>query len=293
MSATEVDVAAPPRGRHGWMVVAGAIAFGSLLLLPSPGGAVTTFHLSRPQGSTGPLAALVGVAWLAPLWVGWSGGPPVARSVGAVVAPLLLPALVHLVLALSAGRVVGRGARVLAAAGWVGTLTITTLLALFRNPLQDLWCWSNCSDNNVFLISADLSVARAAGTAWLWLTAGIGLAAAAWVVWRLALASRAWRASTWMVLVPAAVLLLAQAVYAAAVLMHVDALRADPVEPTYPLFAALFLVRASSLLVLVIGLIWSVLRDPPPADRRDPFGRRPGRRPATGFARSRPGPVAA
>jgi signal transduction histidine kinase len=261
MSATEVDVAAPPRGRHGWMVVAGAIAFGSLLLLPSPGGAVTTFHLSRPQGSTGPLAALVGVAWLAPLWVGWSGGPPVARSVGAVVAPLLLPALVHLVLALSAGRVVGRGARVLAAAGWVGTLTITTLLALFRNPLQDLWCWSNCSDNNVFLISADLSVARAAGTAWLWLTAGIGLAAAAWVVWRLALASRAWRASTWMVLVPAAVLLLAQAVYAAAVLMHVDALRADPVEPTYPLFAALFLVRASSLLVLVIGLIWSVLRD--------------------------------
>jgi signal transduction histidine kinase len=289
--AEPVSAVAAPRGapvalvRNGWAVAAGAFAFGSLLLLPSPGSEVTTYattlvtavllataglgmvaaglalEVSRPEGSAGPLAALVGVAWLAQLWVGWSGGPPLARSLGAVLSPLLLPALLHLVLVFPGGRLVGLTARALAAAGWVGTLTLTTLLALFRNPLQDLWCWSNCSDNNVFLVNADLTVARAAGRAWVWFTAVLGLVASAWVARRLALASRALRATSWMVLVPAAALLLAQAAYATAVLLHVDALRASPVEPTHVRFAVIFLVRASSLLLVAIGVGWTVLRD--------------------------------
>jgi signal transduction histidine kinase len=286
MSATEVAVAAPvARGRHGWAVAAGAFAFASLLLLPTPGSAVTTYattlvtavllataglgmvaagialEVSRPEGSAGPLAALVGVAWLAQLWVGWSGGPPLARSLGAVLSPLLLPALLHLVLVFPGERLVGATERALAAAGWIGTLVLTMVLALFRNPLQDLWCWSNCSDNNVFLVRGDLLIARAAGTASLWFAAVLGLVAAAWVARRLALASRAWRATAWMVLVPAAVLLVAQAVYAAAVLLHVDALRANPVEPSHVRFSVIFVVRASSLLLVATGVAWSVLRD--------------------------------
>lgn len=285
MSANPDVVVAPVRwGRTGRAVVAGAFAFGSLLLLPAPGD-VTTYATTPVaavllavagfgmvavgiamqsggrHGSAGPMAVLVGVAWLAPLWVGWSGGPPLARSVGALLSPLLLPALLHLVLVFPAGRLSGMFARSFAAAGWGGTLAITTVLALFRNPLQDLRCWRNCSDNNVFLLSADLTVARAAATTSFWLTAGLGLVAATWVARRLAVVSRAWRATTWMVMVPAALLLLAQGAYATAVLVHADALRANPLEPTYPLFSAIFLVQAWTLLLLATGLAWTVLRD--------------------------------
>ena len=44
----------------------------------------------------GLLSLLAGVAWFGPDWEGWDGGPGLARSLGAVAAPLLLALVFHL-----------------------------------------------------------------------------------------------------------------------------------------------------------------------------------------------------
>ncbi len=82
-------------------------------------------------------------------------GPPLVRSLGMVLAPLLGVLLLHLVLAVTGGR-----ARAVAPAyAAVGALSIG--LALVRDPFADEHCWSNCSDN-VFLVTADERLAQIA-----------------------------------------------------------------------------------------------------------------------------------
>ena len=110
--------------------------------------------LERPSGSTGPVAVLLGLAWLAPDWVGWEGGAAFARSLGMLAAPFLLPLLVHLVLACPAGRLPTRSARVAVALVYGVAAVVSVGLALVRDPFLDPYCWRNCTDN-VFLVRAD------------------------------------------------------------------------------------------------------------------------------------------
>lgn len=215
----------------------------------------------RPTNPAGPLAVVAGVAWLAPVWVGWTGGPALARSLGAVATPFLLPALAHLLLAYPSGRLPGRTARLAASAGWLAAGVFSLGRALFRNPLHDLRCWSNCHDNNVFLLTSNQSLARALDHGWTWLGLGFGALLAGWAAWRLAAATPARRAMIWPVLVPAGVAMAGEAVYAGGLGYHAEALRTEPAEPTYPVLMAIFLARGVALVVVALGLGFAVLRE--------------------------------
>jgi len=209
--------------------------------------------VTRPRGSIPPLTAAIGVAWLAPDWVGWDTGPPAARSVAMVVAPLLLPLVAHLVLAYPAGRVDGRPARVFLVLGYGAACVVSVGLELFRDPFLDLHCWANCTDN-VFLLRSELDLWRPLDRFWLRAAALIGMLAAAAAVWRLARATRVARRSMWFVLVPASAATLAMTAYA---LLLADRAAEDPTAAS---FQAVFFVRAGTLLAAAVGVMWGIWR---------------------------------
>jgi len=144
--------------------------------------------LDRPVDSVGLAGTLAGMAWLAPIWVGWEGGPALPRSLGMVLMPFLIPALAHLALAFPTGRLAGRWLRLLAG----GAAMVSLGRALFRDPFLDPYCWSNCTDN-LFLIHASPAAARFLDRLWLGSAVVLGLVTAAAVMWRLARATSAGR----------------------------------------------------------------------------------------------------
>jgi signal transduction histidine kinase len=209
--------------------------------------------VGRPSGSVGPLTTLLGVAWLAPDWIGWEGGSALARSVAMVAVFGLLPVVVHLALAFPAGVVIGRRARLGVAVTYGMAAVIAVGRAAVRDPFLDLYCWSNCTDN-VLLVDADLGAAKFLDGLWLRfaVVAGVGLAAACG--WRLARASPAARSAMWYGLGPAALVGLTQAA-------HAGVLVWEPAEdPRRAVFAALFVARAAALALLAAGVTWSVVR---------------------------------
>jgi signal transduction histidine kinase len=207
----------------------------------------------RPGSSTGPVAAMLGVVWFAPDWVGWEAGPALARSVAMVAVPFLLALLVHLALAVPAGRVDGRRARLAVALAYLAAAFVAVGRALFRDPFFDRYCWSNCTDN-VFLVHSDPALARALDDLWLWFSAAAGILLAAFACWRLLSATRAARAALWPVLVPGA--LAAAAMTASAVALLRDAAE----DPQGGVFHAVFLAEALAFSCLAAGLVWTVVR---------------------------------
>jgi signal transduction histidine kinase len=208
----------------------------------------------RIRGSLGPVTILLGAAWLALDWVGWVDGPAVVRSVATIAAPLLLPLLVHLVLALPDGRIAAPASRIAVAAAYAVAAVVAVGRALVRDPLRDLDCWSNCTDN-VFLVHADQGLANALDFIWLRLSAVIGLVLAAVALRRLLRATPAGRAALWAVLAPAALAAAAEAAYALALIR-------DPVEdPERAVFATVFTVRALAYAGLAAGVVWTAARD--------------------------------
>ncbi|MCW6006757.1 hypothetical protein K1W54_19530 [Micromonospora sp. CPCC 205371] len=242
----------------------------------------------RPTAWLGPLAVLLGLVWLAPLWVGWQGqtpprsllappgaGPDLVRTLAMVVAPLLYPLLAQLVLGLPAGRLGGRR-RLVLAAGYAAAAALGIGHALFYAPVLDPYCWNNCSANS-FLVLPDPELARRIGMAGRYAAAAAGLSIGGAAAWRLARAadSRPWaagpaggggaaergprgppggRSALWYVLGPAAIAAVSAAAYPVALIR-------EPVEdPARPVFAALFVVRATALALLAAGLAGAVLR---------------------------------
>lgn len=127
------------------------------------------------------VALWAALAWSAPVVIGWHDGPDWARSVGAVAAPLLLPALAQAALPgaeVGAGRR-GPAARAVVAAGWAAFVAVTIAIALVRDPILVADCWNNCQAN-VFLVASSPVWARALEA--LAAVLAIGLAAATLLV---------------------------------------------------------------------------------------------------------------
>ena len=148
--------------------------------------------LLRSGGSLGPLALLASVVWFAPDWIGWEDGSPLARSLGMLVAPFGFALLIHLAFAAPRGRVARRMPRTAVAAAYTAAVVVSGGRALFRDPFEDQYCWSNCTDN-VFLANADRGVADALDS--LWSSAAVAAAAlvAGVAAWRLVRAKPAAR----------------------------------------------------------------------------------------------------
>ena len=226
-------------------VVAGvSLLVGGLMLLAA-----------RASAGLGALGVLAAVVWFAPVWVGWEEGPPTVRAVGLVVAPLL-PAVVLAGAALipPAGAGLARvGLLSLVALATLATALASTVLALVREPIRELYCWSDCTAN-AFVVRDDLLLTERARTAVLALGIACGVLAALIAAARLARAAPVTRRGSGPALAAAAVAGLAVAGYAAA-------LRREPQEnPERPLFEWLFVSRGLALVALGAGLAWIFLR---------------------------------
>jgi signal transduction histidine kinase len=203
----------------------------------------------------GLLALLAGLAWFGADWEGAEGDSPLLRSVGAVVSPFALVLVLHLALALPDGRLGSRAARAVAAGAYAVVAAVSIGLALFRDPLLDLYCWRNCRDN-AFLLDANPGTADTLGDVWLWSAVTIALGLIAFALHRLHSASRAARRAALPVLGPAVLVGASEAAYAVALL---SAPMEDPGRTGY---AAVFLTRSIAYTMLALGLAWTVLRVP-------------------------------
>jgi signal transduction histidine kinase len=201
----------------------------------------------------GALAILAGVAWFGADWDGWDGGPSIVRAAGFVAMPFLLALLFHLVMAFPSGRLPGNASRVAVGTSYGLALAVSLGSALFRDPLLDLYCWRNCYDN-AFLVHADPALARDLDTVRLWAALAVGVVLAGSAVWRLRGARSPGRRALWPVLVPAGLLGVAEAAYAAALLHN----RFE--DPTNSEFALLFFAVALAIALLATGVGWGVVR---------------------------------
>jgi signal transduction histidine kinase len=210
--------------------------------------------LLQPGGGSGLLVvSLAGLAWLAADWVGWEGGPPVARSVAMVVEPFFLVFVVHLVLASPGGRLRSRHRRIAVGAVYAVAAVVSLGRALFRDPFLDRYCWSNCRDN-VFLVSPQPSVARAVDSTWILFSLAVGVLLGALAIQQLARATPTARRSLWPILVPGFLL-------GAATGAHALALLHQPLEGAQdPVFSALFQLRAWAAAALAVGVGVVVVR---------------------------------
>jgi signal transduction histidine kinase len=191
--------------------------------------------LAAAERAGAALPALLAIAWLAPLWVGWEEGPPVLRSVAAAAPPLIAALLVQM----AAGRRSAAVRRQYAASGLAGAA-----LVLFSDPFTDPDCWRDCT-HNVFAVQD----APAAWVVALVVTAAGGV---------LALVGAARRAPgsrrLWPVLLPVGLAGAGEAIYAVALLL------ARREDPTAAGFLAIFTLRGASLLAVGLGLVWTARR---------------------------------
>jgi signal transduction histidine kinase len=204
-------------------------------------------------GAVGLIAALAGGVWLAPDWVGWQDGPPLARTIAMVAAPLFLPLVLHLLLAFPGGKPCSAAARMAGRGAYAATGIVSVAWALFRDPRLDPHCWSNCTDNS-FLASAQPAIERGLETAGILLALGLGTGIVAVCAGRLARGTRTARRRLAPVLLPG--LLVGGSAAAQAI-----ALLRTPLEgPEFAAFSALFQARAWSVCALAAGLAWTVVR---------------------------------
>jgi len=209
--------------------------------------------MARRGGRIGDLAVLAGYVWFAPLWAGWKGGPPLVLSLGTLAAGFTFPLLVHLVVAFPTGVLRSRGARALVAAVYVEAAVSALGRALFRDPFFDPTCWDNCTDN-VFLVRSLPDLARVIQDADLWFAVAAAGALAAVCVWRLSAASGPARRTLWPVLAGGIA-------FAGATIAHSVALTRVAVEdPSDRAFQAIFVAGCAAVVVIALGLPWSVVQ---------------------------------
>jgi len=204
----------------------------------------------RPRNAIGIVALLAGAIWFAPDWVGWDGGPPLARSVAMVVAPFGPPLLIHVALGASNARLGSVGARAVLFALYGAAAVAAFGLALFRDPFLDQYCWSNCTEN-VFLLRPEPDLSRLLERTLLVAVLAGAVAVVALTARHVLRTSTATRRVVWPVASAGSLLAASLAAYAVALLL-------DPAESgDDPLFATLFFARAGAATLLAGALGWS------------------------------------
>jgi signal transduction histidine kinase len=185
-----------------------------------------------------------------PVWIGWHNGPAGVRTAAMLIQPVFLPLVCHVVVSICGG---GKRVRMALTLLYVLAATLTLALLLVTDPLTDLGCWNNCTDN-VLLVTSQPWLARILAATWTAVSVAAGLTFAAGSLWRLRTATRTARRLLWPVTLPASVLGVSFAA-------HGIALAATPPEnPNDPLYAAIFQLEAWSVVALAAGASSGVLR---------------------------------
>jgi len=209
--------------------------------------------LERRERTETTLAVLAGITWLASDWIGWQGGPPLARSLAGIAAPMTIVLVLQLVASVGRQRVGSASMGVGIETAYVAVVAVGAALMLVRDPRLDPYCWNNCTDN-ALLVSAQPSLASALASAATLVQLALALAVVLVALVRLAIASPTARRMTWPVLLPGTVLGLATAAYAGSLLVV-------PLEgPQIERYAALYDLRGWSAAAIAAGVAWTALR---------------------------------
>jgi signal transduction histidine kinase len=177
-----------------------------LLVVPRTHDRLTTYATASPQLADADLAAtvflaaaclvglvlqparpgvaavgLAGLAWTLPNLVGWQDGPDLVTSLGMVLTPMLVPLLVHVVLAASGRTWQWRWALVTL---YFAAAVVGLLRALWYVPYLDASCFQSCYATNTFLVDGRPDLVRPVESCWLLTSAtagiGLGVGAVAW-----------------------------------------------------------------------------------------------------------------
>src|SRR5262249_34314235 len=154
---------------------------------------------------------------------------PAVRSLAALAAPFVFPLAVQLTLTWPDGGYRGRADRLLVRFVYVEAAAAAVVLAMFRDPLADVGCWSDCTDN-VFLLPSFPGLARTVVAADRWFLVAATVPVAAAVIRRLADGSASGRRALLPVVVPGLALAGALAAHGVAA----SAVRVE--DPTAPAF---------------------------------------------------------
>ena len=225
--------------------------------------------LSWWRPTVGLVAVLAGIAWLGADWLGWSGGPPVVRSLGLVVGPFLVPLLIHLVAAIT-GRDRGRITRTVIAALYLATGLLALGWAATYQPYHFIACWPACAQDALIVPLPWDEAARAILKALQMLAVVAGIGLAAWALAALLRGTSPMRRRDAVVLVPAVAVGLSIAACAIAALLHPAMAPDEPLltiagekkDTTISLLThgTLLLALAISVAMLAGGVGWVVAR---------------------------------
>jgi signal transduction histidine kinase len=199
------------------------------------------------------IVLLASLAWFAPAFVAWQNGSSLARSLATILVGFTFPLVAHAVLAWPGGRLGSKVARILVAALYFEAVLVAAALAIFRDPYFDSSCWANCTVNS-FLVRSLPSLVHIVEVGDRWFAVAAALAVIALCVARLLGASRPALARLAPIGTPA--ILFASAVVARAIALQTIAAE-DPYNTT---LYVIFLVLSAALILLALGLIYSVLR---------------------------------
>jgi signal transduction histidine kinase len=234
-----------PTSYAGPSTLAAAIALAAGVGLLVTGSAL---WLQRGRDREALLLVLAGVAWFAPDWIGWDGGPSIVRSVAAVAAPFLPALLLDLVATVSGSRI----ARLCSHAVYAATVAVSAGRALFRDPFLDPHCWNNCTAN-AFLANADQGIARALDSALPRVTLTAGVLAILLSGWAAIVASAA-RRTDLPLLAALALAGSAEAAYGLTLIF-------DPPEGADRMsFRALYVAAAAALLLVALASGSAIVR---------------------------------
>jgi signal transduction histidine kinase len=234
-----ITTAARTDGAIAWLVLVVA-----LLLV----GAGVAAWFARPGSGLSLLAFWTAAAWLAPDLAGSRSVGPAARTLGLVLAPMLIPLVVHLpVRALRADR----GPRAIALIALYLVTSLAALgYALTWDPFLVVECMPVCTrGDNLLGIAPDIPAALEFRRAGWWLAGLGGVWVAAWATWTLVRGRGTGRADR-AVLVPAIGVALAMMGYAATRLLEARPAATDPWS------VRTMVVLAVALGVLAAGIAW-------------------------------------
>jgi signal transduction histidine kinase len=229
--------------------LAAALTIAAGVALGAAGLALALSGSARVGAST--LAAAF--AWFAPTWVGWEQGPLLVRSLAMMVAGFVAPLLIHSVLAYPTGRAPTPLTRAVVATVYGEAAVVAGLLAVFRDPYYDQYCWANCTGNSLVVRSVP-ELARGVVMADQLFWVGAAAVVATLCFWRVTTASPPARRALLPVSLPAVLLMLAVAGHAA---WH---LRRPLEDPAHAGFESLFVGLSAACLALAAGLIWGTTR---------------------------------
>ena len=203
--------------------------------------------LATPAGvAPGAVIAAIEVAWFAPVLVGWEGGPTLLRTVGLAAAPLIPAGLLAAAALVPAPR---RALTVLAGLAAIALVSAAAGLAVVRDPISDLYCWSDC-DAAPLLAGAHFALTRR--LTGILLALGVMGCLTTTVI----ASGRLRRASS-----PSAPALATLVVAGLVFASYPAALYFAPREvPARPVYASLFAARSLSLIALGAGFAWLALR---------------------------------